>query len=356
MSLCERRERIHMKKNRRLVSRLALCMAIMLVICSFPVAYSAEPGTTQDTVDLEVTEPITETGAENDPESALEFEAEPVADTETEPEAEPVEEPETIDEPEAEPATGGETEPEQAEEPEAEPVTVEGTEPGLETDGEPEAEPVEEPETVEEPEAEPVPVEEPQPEQAEEPETEPVTTEETESEPETAEEPEAEPVPAAEQETQPEGETEPEIVTDASVPEEYGFEYYDDEEDDEIFFEEESEDGLVEFEDDDFGVVASERLLPYDEMAEEHVASVFHEEGFSGQAGIEMVQPTVSFGDTVTLKARIEGTEQVYLIIWEANDADDRGWFEIGRGDQYEFTLTQENMNRDYRLVLMDLE
>ena len=149
-------------------------------------------------------------------------------------------------------------------------------------------------------------------------------------------------------------------VTETVAPDEASPfpEYYDAEETDDIFFEEDDfgMDGEVEFDDGDFGIVASEALMPFDELAEEYVASAFEEQGFTGQAGIEMVQAQVAYGDTVTLKARIEGTDASYTIIWEINDGDELGWHEIARGETYEFTLTEEIVNRDYRLVLMTID
>ena len=149
-------------------------------------------------------------------------------------------------------------------------------------------------------------------------------------------------------------------VTETVAPDEASPfpEYYDAEETDDIFFEEDDFglDGEVEFDDGDFGIVASEALMPFDELAEEYVASAFEEQGFTGQAGIEMVQAQIAYGDTVTLKARIEGTDASYTIIWEINDGDELGWHEIARGETYEFTLTEEIVNRDYRLVLMTID
>ena len=291
-----------LKRNHRWVSRLSMLLALALLFCSFPVGYNnvvAEEGTPVAEEPAPVVEaaPVAE-------EPAPVVEAAPVVE---EP-APVVEEPAPVVE---EPAPAVE-----------EPAPV-----------------VEEPAPVVE---EPAPVvEEPAPVVEE-----PVPAVE-------------EPAPVVE-EILPGTEQPAAEVTETVAPDEASPfpEYYDAEETDDIFFEEDDFglDGEVEFDDGDFGIVASEALMPFDELAEEYVASAFEEQGFTGQAGIEMVQAQVAYGDTVTLKARIEGTDASYTIIWEINDGDELGWHEIARGETYEFTLTEEIVNRDYRLVLMTID
>jgi len=38
--------------------------------------------------------------------------------------------------------------------------------------------------------------------------------------------------------------------------------------------------------------------------------------------------------------------------VWEANDGDGRGWYTVGSGTEYTFTLTRENADREYRVSL----
>lgn len=41
-----------------------------------------------------------------------------------------------------------------------------------------------------------------------------------------------------------------------------------------------------------------------------------------------------------------------YVLLWEANDNNAQGWFTIGVGDEYRFILDQENLEREYRVVI----
>ena len=54
----------------------------------------------------------------------------------------------------------------------------------------------------------------------------------------------------------------------------------------------------------------------------------------------------------MTLQAVLRDVNVDCRIVWEANDADERGWFEVGNGTEYSYTLTAENMTREYRVVL----
>ena len=102
-----------------------------------------------------------------------------------------------------------------------------------------------------------------------------------------------------------------------------------------------------EFEDGDGGYVTPELLEPFDAIANAERIP------FSGSAEIRlknsgMIRP----GDQVTLQAVLRDVNVDCRIVWEANDTDERGWFEVGNGTEYSYTLTAENMTREYRVVL----
>ena len=73
---------------------------------------------------------------------------------------------------------------------------------------------------------------------------------------------------------------------------------------------------------------------------------------FTGTADIILKEDTYSYGQTVTLVAKISGVELSYRLVWEAFDDDERGWFTVGSGTEYSFVVTPEIMNRGYRVVL----
>ncbi len=106
----------------------------------------------------------------------------------------------------------------------------------------------------------------------------------------------------------------------------------------------------MEFDDDDHGYVASELLKPFDELASDQ--DDLDSNPFTGYATIEMKQDFVSFGDKITLKVKVEEANKAYRVIWQANDGDERGWYEIGKGEEYEFILTEDIVDRNYRVVL----
>jgi hypothetical protein len=56
------------------------------------------------------------------------------------------------------------------------------------------------------------------------------------------------------------------------------------------------------------------------------------------------------------LEARVRDANLSYRLIWEANDKDDRGWYTIASGETYSYTLTAENMDREYRVVLYSVD
>ena len=77
---------------------------------------------------------------------------------------------------------------------------------------------------------------------------------------------------------------------------------------------------------------------------------------FSGTADIELLESSYSYGDTVTLVARVRDVNMSYRLVWEATDGDERGWYTIGSGDDYSFVVTPEIMNRGYRVVLFTVD
>lgn len=61
-------------------------------------------------------------------------------------------------------------------------------------------------------------------------------------------------------------------------------------------------------------------------------------------------------GGDVTLAAKVSGVEMNHRLVWEANDGDGRGWFTVGSGPEYTFTLTREIVNREYRVSLYTVD
>ena len=211
-------------------------------------------------------------------------------------EAEPAEE----TAPAAEPESATETEPAEEAAPATEPETAAETEPAEETA------PAAEPETAAEaePAEEAVPAAEP----------------ETPAEPETADEPETEPEASDEE---PETADEYEDFNDFPVTE------------------------FEEFEDGNGGYVNPELLEPFDAIANAERIP------FSGSAEIRLKNSgMIRTGDRVTLEAVLQDVNMDCRVVWEANDSDERGWFEVGNGTEYSYTLTEENVTREYRVVL----
>ena len=212
-----------------------------------------------------------------------------------------------------------------------------------------EPEPVAEPE----PEPEPEPVAEPEPEPVAEPEPEPV------AEPGPAAEPEPEPAAEPEPAVEPENTvvTEVEHQEDVQIEEQTGF---DDDEDD---FGEESDDfggddDLVEFDEWDAGAVSEDLLQQFNNPDN------FEKVEFTGSADIKLKNSDDLFSDgwdgTVTLAAQVREASLSYRLVWEANDHDDRGWFTVGSGDEYSYTMTREiaerEANREYRVVMFTVD
>ena len=154
--------------------------------------------------------------------------------------------------------------------------------------------------------------------------------------------PESTPGPDAEPETYEEEVTpNPEPVWDPSEEED---EPEDDDEEEPI--EEEEDEELFEFDDDDAGSVSEELLEQFNNPdTYEHIE-------FSGTADIELLESSYSYGDTVTLVARVKDVNMSYRLVWEATDGDERGWYTIGSGSEYSFVVTPDIMDRGYRVVI----
>ena len=62
----------------------------------------------------------------------------------------------------------------------------------------------------------------------------------------------------------------------------------------------------------------------------------------------------------VVLNAKVREASLSYRLVWEANDHDERGWFTVGSGDEYSYTLTRDNAereaNREYRVVMFTVD
>ena len=275
---------------------LATLLALAMLLCSFPAVFAEDAEAVAEEATVEVQEVMPEPEAEEIPEE------EPAEEPETEeiPAEEPAEDPEVEEIPAEELAVEPETEEipaeEPAEEPEAEEIPAE--EPAVE----PEAEEIPAEDPAEEPEAEEIPAEEP----AVEPETEEIPAEEP------AAEPEAEEIPAED----PAGEDEE----------------------------------LIEIEDDDSGSVSEELLEEFNNPETYEAAE------FDGNVEIEMKNSEIRYGGEVTLVAKVSGVAMNHRIVWEANDGDGRGWFTVGSGPEYTFTVTPDVVNREYRVSLFTVD
>lgn len=297
----------------------AMLIALTVLLGSFHIVYSE---------DLNVTgEPAAPAGQVTEPETVSGPEAEQVAEAAAGPEAAAEPEPEAV--PETEPA------------PEAEPAPE--TEPAPEAESAPEAEPA--PESVPGPEQGPASEPAPEPEPDPEPDSAPVP----EAEPEPAPEDEAEPVPAAENTVV----TELTPVQDPQI-EEIGIEEEWDDSDEDFSDDEE----LFEFEEDDVGAVSEDLLTQFNDPA------LFLEVEFTGSADIELRNAEKMFNEgwdgKVVLTAKVQNANLSYHLVWEANDHDDRGWFTVGSGTEYSYTMTRENAQREaereYRVVMFSVD
>ena len=229
-------------------------------------------------------------------------------------------------------------------------VTEEATEEAFEV-----TEPDPEPETVVESESESDPEPEPEEELIPEPEEEfiPEPEEELISEPE--DEPEPEPEPEDENTVVTELETETETTLEVQEEPEDDWDDLDDLDGDEDFS---GDDELVEFDDEDAGAVSEELLQQFNNP------DLFEHVEFSGSADIELENTEsmweAGWDGNITLTAVVRDANLSYRLVWEANDHDDRGWFTVGSGDEYSYTLTRANAereaNREYRVVMFTVD
>ena len=112
----------------------------------------------------------------------------------------------------------------------------------------------------------------------------------------------------------------------------------------------EEEDEPVIIEDDDAGSIDEELLEPFNNPA------TYSQDEVIGTAEIVLVnEGMLSFGDEVTLRAKVQNFTMSYRLVWEANNGDERGWYEVGSGDEYRFRLERENVEREYRVVVIAL-
>ena len=80
-------------------------------------------------------------------------------------------------------------------------------------------------------------------------------------------------------------------------------------------------------------------------------------DSLQGRLGIiSGITAELTYGDTVTLVAKVMDVDMSYRLVWEATDDDERGWYTIGSGDEYSFVVTPEIMNRGYRVVLFTVD
>ena len=183
-----------------------------------------------------------------------------------------------------------------------------------------------------------------------------------EPEPEPQPEPEPEPQPEPEPEPQPEEPSDTTVVTEVENQENTTIEEEPELDWDDEDFEDDGEDfgddEFMEFDDDDPGDVSSELLQQFNNPDN------YRQVEFSGSADIELKDEagmwTAEWDGEVTLTAKVKEANLSYRLIWEANDHDDRGWFTVGSGDEYSYTLTRDNAEREakreYRVVLLTVD
>jgi len=117
-------------------------------------------------------------------------------------------------------------------------------------------------------------------------------------------------------------------------------------------FDDGDDDGMIILDDWDAGVVSDELLDRFNNST-----NSYEQMEFNGTAKIELQNEGIlRAGDEIRLEARVEDVNLSYRLIWEANDRDDRGWYTIASGEKYSYTLTAENVNREYRVVLFSLD
>ena len=209
---------------------------------------------------------------------------------------------------------------------------------------------------------------------ADEPEdvSEPEDDEPSDPEPEEDDEPEdeepedEEPDDASDDEPADEPEKDNTVVTELDNPSDSKIEDDEDDEDDDDdgdfdFDEDEddmddSEDDFEEFDDDEVGDVSEDLLQQFNNP------DSFEQVEFSGSADIELMDDDwdEDWDGRVTLIAQVQDASLSYRLVWEANDHDNRGWFTVGSGNEYSYTLTKDNVareaNREYRVVMFTVD
>ena len=300
-----------MKKRNVLIKAAAMLTALALMIVSFPVV--------NITRGLDVTFGAKSLAEEvTDVQPATEEAAAAAPAEEAAPAAEPVPAPAEEPAPAAEPAPA----------PAEEPAPAPAEEPTLAPAEEPTPAPAEEPAPAPAEEPTPAPAEEPTPALAEEPASQNEVTAEISGE------------PAPELETEPEDEADDE------------WDELDDDWDelaDVADFGEEGE--FEEFDDWDAGYISEELLEQFNNPDN------YEQVEFNGSADIELKnEGDLHYGDEIVLQAKVKDTDLSYRLVWEANDSDDRGWYTIGRGEEFSYTLTRENVEREYRVVLFTVD
>ena len=125
------------------------------------------------------------------------------------------------------------------------------------------------------------------------------------------------------------------------------FDEFEDDEDDEDY----DDDDTIILDDWDAGVVSTELLERFNST------SNYEQMEFNGTADIELKnEGMLRYGDEIKLEAKVRDVNLSYRLIWEANDNDDRGWYTIASGERYSYTLTADNLDREYRVVLFSLD
>ena len=125
------------------------------------------------------------------------------------------------------------------------------------------------------------------------------------------------------------------------------FDEFEDDEDDEDY----DDDDTIILDDWDAGVVSTELLERFNST------SNYEQMEFNGTADIELKnEGMLRYGDEIKLEAKVRDVNLSYRLIWEANDNDDRGWYTIASGERYSYTLTADNLAREYRVVLFSLD
>ena len=132
-------------------------------------------------------------------------------------------------------------------------------------------------------------------------------------------------------------------------PEEEEYDWGDDDWDE--WDEEWEDDDTIILDDWDAGTVSDEMLNRFNN------SSNYEQMEFNGTARIELMnEGELQFGDEIRLEAKVEDVNLNYRMIWEANDDDERGWYTIASGEKYSYTLTEENIDREYRVVLFSVD